>query len=69
MPQRNGQNPIKSGNDYGQGGGKRNDPVNAGKTGSGAGTCPACKAEVPPKPGFRFSSLKCPACGASMGRK
>jgi hypothetical protein len=70
MPQRNGQNPIKSGNNFGQGGVNRKEPVNThGKSGSGSGVCPACKAEVPLKPGFRFSSLKCPACGAAMGKK
>jgi predicted RNA-binding Zn-ribbon protein involved in translation (DUF1610 family) len=42
------------------------------KTGGGkraAGVCPSCKTEVPAKPGFRFASLKCPKCGALMGRQ
>ena len=33
------------------------------------GHCPRCKAEVPAKPGFRFSALKCPKCGAAMVKK
>ena len=33
------------------------------------GHCPACKTEVPAKPGFRFSALKCPKCGAAMVKK
>lgn len=37
-------------------------------TGAPAGVCPKCQAEVPPKPGFRVSSLKCPKCGAAMGK-
>ena len=69
MPQRNGQNPIKSGSNFGQGRGPHDNLVARGKTGGGSGICPACKAEVPAKAGFRFSSLKCPACGAAMSRK
>jgi predicted RNA-binding Zn-ribbon protein involved in translation (DUF1610 family) len=38
------------------------------QTGGAVGVCPKCKAEVPPKPGFRVSSVKCPKCGASMGK-
>ena len=71
MPQRNGQNPIKSGGkNFGQGGGNFNDPANMhAKQKEGGGHCPSCNAEVPPKPGFRFSSLKCPKCGTAMGKK
>jgi predicted RNA-binding Zn-ribbon protein involved in translation (DUF1610 family) len=36
------------------------------KSGSNVLHCPACNAEVPPKPGFRPSALKCPQCGAAM---
>jgi hypothetical protein len=35
------------------------------KTPPAAGHCPACKAEIPAKAGFRFSALKCPKCGAA----
>ena len=33
------------------------------------GRCPKCAADVPAKPGFRFSALKCPKCGAAMAKK
>ncbi|OGR82117.1 MAG: hypothetical protein A2901_07630 [Elusimicrobia bacterium RIFCSPLOWO2_01_FULL_54_10] len=71
MPQRNGKNPIKSELAPGQGGaGHPNDPANVRlNQKNSAGTCPSCKAEVPSKPGFRFSSLKCPSCGAAMSKK
>lgn len=65
--QRNGQNPIRAVKFGGNKGIKKNDGIIP--DGSNTGICPACKAEVPPKPGFRFSSLKCPKCGASMGKK
>lgn len=66
--QRNGQNPIRAVKFGDNQGIKTNDGITPqGK--SNAGTCPKCGAEVPPKPGFRFSSLKCPKCGSSMGKK
>lgn len=40
-----------------------------GKSGPSGGDCPKCGEAVPPKAGFRFSSLKCPKCGASMGKQ
>lgn len=65
--QRNGQNPIKTIKDINK---KSKDSTRdlhpQTKSATIAGHCPACKAEVPVKPGFRFSSLKCPKCGASM---
>jgi len=69
--QRNGQNPIRAAKEFEHGSNKPHDPLNPqGKHADGiAGICPACKAEIPAKPGFRFSSLKCPKCGASMGKK
>ena len=70
MPQRNGQNPIKSGKNFGQGGGHLNDPANThGRPSNPSGICPSCSAAVPPKAGFRLSSLKCPSCGAAMSKK
>ena len=53
------------------------DSKNFGRKGRGLGSgakgpvghCPACNAEVPSKPGFRFSTLKCPKCGAAMVKK
>ncbi|MFH1369186.1 MAG: hypothetical protein ABII64_08680 [Elusimicrobiota bacterium] len=68
MPQRNGQNPIRAVKVGGQQGIKTNDGI-IPQDKSNTGICPACKAEVPPKPGFRLSSLKCPKCGASMAKK
>lgn len=70
MPQRNGQNPIRAARSTGQSGITSNTPANTpGKTNGSAGTCPACKTEVPFKPGFRVSALKCPKCGTPLGRK
>lgn len=66
--QRNGQNPTRAVKTEGQQGIKTNDGLILNRA-NGGGVCPKCKAEVPPKPGFRFSSLKCPKCGASMGKK
>lgn len=68
MTQRNGQNPIKSLKNFEHGGEHSNHSANmyGNKPQNPAGVCPACKAEVPHKPGFRFSALKCPKCGASM---
>jgi len=68
--QRNGQNPIKAVKDFG----KKIDSFNNGlhahtKSAGGAGLCPNCKTEIPPKAGFRFSALKCPKCGLSMAKK
>lgn len=70
MTQRNGQNPIKSIKNFEAGGGRFNNQGNmhGGKPQNPAGVCPACNAEVPQKPGFRFSALKCPKCGVSMQR-
>lgn len=68
--QRNGQNPIKSVKDSDR---KNknffNDLHPQIKSENIAGHCPACKTEVPAKSGFRFSALKCPKCGVSMGKK
>lgn len=38
-----------------------------GRSGRGASLCPSCKTEVPLKPGFRVSTLKCPKCGKPLG--
>jgi predicted amidophosphoribosyltransferase len=70
MPQRNGQNPIRRVNIFDQSVTKyTGTPAGSGKNAPAAGICPSCKAEVPSKPGFRFSALTCPKCGASMGKK
>ena len=70
MPQRNAKNPIKSGRDIERRGVQFNSLANLhSKPKNPAVLCPDCKAEVPPKPGFRFSTLKCPKCGASMSKK
>ncbi len=70
MTQRNGQNPIKLLKNFEAGGGHFNNLTNRhGRNPKNqVGVCPACNAEVPHKPGFRFSSLKCPKCGVSMQR-
>ena len=69
MPQRNAKNPIKSARDFEPKGKTSDNVLNVQAKSAVAGVCPACKAEVPLKPGFRFSALKCPKCGASMGKK
>lgn len=68
--QRNGQNPIKTAKTYGLNHSKVNDETSVNsKTANIAGICSACQTEVPLKPGFRVSSLKCPKCGKSLGKK
>ncbi|HAZ07487.1 MAG TPA: hypothetical protein DCZ01_02940 [Elusimicrobia bacterium] len=68
--QRNGQNPVKSAKNFGpKGGAPRNAASAQVRSTKVVGHCPSCRTEVPPKPGFRFSALKCPNCGAPMGRK
>lgn len=67
MPARNAQNTIKT---YRPG----SEHVHASSSGTskshdGKNRCPACQTEVPPKPGFRPSSLKCPKCGSSLAKK
>jgi len=69
MPQRNGKNPIKSEKNFGQIGSYLNDSMNPNSNQKNSTCfCPSCKAEVPSKPGFRLSSLKCPKCGSSMSK-
>ena len=68
--QRNGQNPIRAVRNFETGGSKIDAPSNApGKLSSIAGICASCKTEVPFKPGFRPSALKCPKCGKPLGKK
>jgi len=68
--QRNGQNPTRAVRTF----------VHGSKNASGAPAasihgenvtmvCPSCKAEIKPKPGFRVSSVKCPACGIPAVKK
>ncbi len=38
-------------------------------SGHAAGVCPKCRADVPAKPGFRTSSLKCPKCGSAPRKR
>ncbi|MFI5344838.1 MAG: hypothetical protein ACHQ51_00540 [Elusimicrobiota bacterium] len=65
MKPRDGDGAVKDSNTFGRKG--RGLGSSAKATGA-SGVCPACKAEVPAKPGFRLSTLKCPSCGAAMGR-
>lgn len=68
MPQRNGKNPIRAARVFEHAFNKSSVALNHHNLNAGtAGICPFCKAEVPSKPGFRFSALKCPKCGKSMG--
>lgn len=67
--QRNGQNPIKSAKLFDGVAAAGKDAGHFDPHGAGGPLCPQCKTPVPPKPGFRPSSLKCPKCGASMAKK
>jgi predicted RNA-binding Zn-ribbon protein involved in translation (DUF1610 family) len=49
--------------------GRKGRGLGSGAKTAAAGHCPKCSAEVPAKPGFRFSALKCPKCGAAMVKK
>jgi len=67
MPQRNGQNPVRMGKTSISERDKRiRSASERALKASGTMQCPACKEEVPPKPGFRMRSMKCPKCGAAM---
>ena len=67
MPQRNGKNPIRAARVFGQSFNSSNENLNYHKAGAGAGgVCPHCKTEIQPRPGFRFSALKCPKCGKAV---
>ena len=50
---------------------KKGPQAGAIKTGgaAGSGRCPSCDTVVPAKPGFRLSTLKCPKCGAQLGKQ
>jgi hypothetical protein len=64
MSQRNSQNPVRKELSFKKEGSKF---IGAdGRKVPGSMTCPACGEEVPPKPGFRMKSLKCPKCKAAM---
>lgn len=65
MSQRNSQNPVRKELSFKKDS-ERFIGNEDGRKGQGAMTCPSCGEHVPPKPGFRMKSLKCPACGAAM---
>lgn len=65
MSQRNSQNPVRKELSFKKAGSKFIG-TDGGSKAPGAMTCPACGEHVPPKPGFRMKSLKCPKCGAAM---
>lgn len=67
--QRNGQNPTRAVKFGGNQSVKVNDGIILQGKDNGGGVCPKCKADIPPKPGFRFSSLKCPKCGTQAAKK
>jgi hypothetical protein len=71
MPQRNGQNPIRAVKNFGHAGSNKFNDKLAGQPNVSdvAGKCPSCNTEIPPKPGFRLSSLKCPKCGTPAVKK
>ena len=65
MKPRDGDDAVADSKNFG----RKGRGLGAGAKAPAAGHCPACKAEVPAKPGFRFSALKCPKCGAAMIKK
>ncbi|MDD5132636.1 MAG: hypothetical protein PHH44_08260 [bacterium] len=68
--QRNGQNPVKAVKTYDHSSSTINEEAKIGSRSANiAGICSACQTEVPLKPGFRVSSLKCPKCGKPLGKK
>ena len=67
--QRNGQNPIKAAKTNDHNIGKTDDQNVTRNQANIAGICSACNTEVPHKPGFRASTLKCPKCGKPLGKK
>lgn len=68
--QRNGQNPIRSTKTFEHDGNKlNNSSANFAKANGTYGICPKCGTEVPPKPGFRLSALKCPKCQSPIVKK
>ena len=48
--------------------GRKGRGLGSGAKPAASGRCRKCRAEVPAKPGFRLSALKCPKCGAAMAR-
>lgn len=65
--QRNGQNPIKISKPYDHNTDKFDGQTSVqSRSVTIAGICPKCQTEVPPKPGFRFSALRCPKCGSAL---
>jgi hypothetical protein len=68
--QRNGQNPIKAVNIFkSNAGNNQNTLLDNSKSDSCPFICPKCKVDVPPKPGFRVSSLRCPKCGSPVKKR
>lgn len=66
MPKRNGQNPIRMDKNFKQARGTFGNVASGQTRTTGTISCPECKADIPPKPGFRVKSLKCPKCGAPL---
>jgi Zn finger protein HypA/HybF involved in hydrogenase expression len=66
MSQRNGQNPVRMERTFKKERGKFKGASDQIVKAPGTMQCPACGADVPPKPGFRMQSLKCPKCGTAM---
>jgi hypothetical protein len=68
--QRNPQSQIKTPNDLEKKGGHPDKGAHNNPHPSEIkGICPSCGTSVPPKPGFRFSHLKCPKCGKPMSKQ
>jgi hypothetical protein len=69
MPMRNAMNPTRKVSIFDKTVENRHDrKLQHANTKDIAGICSACKTEVPLKPGFRPSSLKCPKCGKPLER-
>jgi hypothetical protein len=65
MKPRDGDGLVTDSNNFG----RKGRGLGSGAKSEAAGHCHKCKAEVPARPGFRFSALKCPKCGAAMIKK
>ena len=68
MPKRNGHNPIRANTSDKQSLGNFGNSSSNYNKGTGHLKCSKCYEEVPPKPGFRVSSLKCPKCGSAVNK-
>ncbi|OGS28307.1 MAG: hypothetical protein A2297_01145 [Elusimicrobia bacterium RIFOXYB2_FULL_48_7] len=68
MPARNSQNPTRKENIFDTKINKVEERASKASVTGIAGVCGSCGTEIPSKPGFRPSSLKCPKCGKNLAK-